>query len=260
VSIPIGIGVIVGFLVIAELGRMIVAKLFGYPPERHFIPIMKLPGIRGTTGFRLTLILAGPVTIYLTVAALAFGYFRCTGTPSQEASREVERVMERFDAVGKLQAGDLIVEVDGSPFYGGASVLSEHVESKKGAPIALTVERAGAKQSFTVNPTKSDGRLLLGIVFASKREHSTVDSLKDGFFYPAHQSARTLASFIDIFTGKDTPDAGGPVRIVQEFSSAFESSTGASVLAYAMIFGTWALMLLGLFDLVRALLLILFRS
>lgn len=261
-EVPIGIAAVVAFIVIAELGRVLVARLFSYPPERHTIPIMKLPGIRGTTGFRLMLILAGPVTVYLTVAGLAFAFFRCNGTVSPEGATHVEQVLKDFDAVGKLEPNDAIVEVDGAPFPGGADVLSDLVNAKAGAPVIVTIDRGGAKHSYTVKPTQRDGRWLLGVKLTAMRQYSTLGSLKEGVFYPTRQAARTGQELIEIIKGKDEVDAAGPVRIVEEFRSAFgpATTTGNLVLLTGMVIGTWTLILLALFDLVRALLLILFRS
>ncbi len=260
-NVPIGIGAAFAFLVIAELGRVVIARLFGYPPERHTIPIMKLPGIRGTTGFRLMLILAGPVTVYLTVAGLAFVLFRCNGMVSPEGATSVEQVMKDGGAAGTLEPNDAIVEVDGAPFPGGAATLSDLVNAKAGAPVIVTIERAGAKQSFTLKPTQRDGRWFLGVQLTAKRQHSTLGSLKEGLVYPARQAARTGQELIEIIKGTDEVDAGGPVRIVEELRSAtIETTTGNLVLITGMVVGTWTLILLALFDLVRALLLILFRS
>jgi membrane-associated protease RseP (regulator of RpoE activity) len=259
-NIPIGLGAVVAFLVIAELGRVVVARLFSYPPERHAIPIMKLPGARGTTGFRLALILAGPVTVYLAVAALAFAFFRCHGTAAPERATTIEQVIEGSGASGKLEPGDVILEVDGTAFSGGSTALTAQVAAKAGAPVAITVDRGGAKQSVTVTPTQRDGRWLLGVQLAAKRQYSTVESLEDGFWYPTKQAAQTGQGLLEIFRGTDEVDAGGPVRIVSEFRSGTELTTSNLVLLMGMIFGTWTLIALALFDLVRALFLILFRS
>jgi membrane-associated protease RseP (regulator of RpoE activity) len=259
-AIGIGLAVMVGLVVVAELGRALVAKVFGYPPERHAIPIMKLPGIRGTTGFRLTLILAGPVTAYLAVAILAFGFFRCTGTPTTDGANEITATLDGFEATRRLAAGDVVLEVDGAPFSGGAATLSQLVNAKHGAPIALTIERAGAKQIVSVAPAKHESGWRLGMVLASKREYSTTKSLGRAIVYPAEQAAATFKSLIEIFKGREEPEAGGPVRIVAEFRRAFDASLAEQIVGIAMICGTWATMLIALFDLVRALLLILFRS
>lgn len=258
-NIPLGLGFVVAFIVVAEIGRALVGKLFGYQAERHAIPIMKLPGMRGTMGFRLTLILAGPVAVYLATAVLAFAFFRCHGTEAQTA-KVVTTVQQDHDASGKIEINDVIVEVDGAPFPGGAPTLGGLVNAKAGGPINLTVERAGERKSFTLRPTKRDDKWLLGVVLAAEREYSTAGSIKQGFFYPMHQAAETGAELIKIFTRDDTPDAGGPIRLASEFRRAFETTTTELVLTTGMIFGTWTLLLLALFDLVRALFLILFRS
>lgn len=260
-NVPIGIAAVVAFLVVAELGRALVARLFGYPPERHAIPIMKLPGTRGATGFRLALILAGPVMVYLTVAGLAFAFFRSTGTVAPEGATTIEQVVPGGGATGKLEPGDVIVDVDGTAFSGGATALTALVNAKAGTAMSVTVDRNGTKHSVEVTPTQQQGRWLLGVQLAAKREYSTVGSLKEGWLYPVKQAARTGQGLLEIFQGDAETDPGGPIRIVSEFRSAFDDTTlGMRVLQTGMVFGTWTLILLALFDLVRALFLILFRS
>jgi RIP metalloprotease RseP len=45
---------------------------------------------------------------------------------------------------------------------------------------------------------------------------------RDSIRYPVEQTKVILGGFRDIFTGKEEIDAGGPVRIVSEFKSAFD--------------------------------------
>jgi regulator of sigma E protease len=47
------------------------------------------------------------------------------------------------------------------------------------------------------------------------------DATKGAFKYPVLQTERILGGFRDILVGKEAIDAGGPVRIVSEFESAF---------------------------------------
>lgn len=259
-TVGVGLAAIVGFLVIAELGRALVAKLFGYQAERHAIPIMKLPGSRGSSGFRLALILAGPVTVYLAVAALAFGFFACRGqVQPREEARTIARVMEGFHAAGQVAAGDVILEVEDRAFAGGAARLSEQVNAKGGAPVILTVERRGTKQTLTVTPTRRDDRWVLGVVLEPARDYSVGTAFRNGITHPATRAAAIFEALIALVTGRDEPDAGGPVRIVDEFRTV-EVSGADLALQLGMLFGTYTLIGLALFDLVRALLLILFRS
>jgi membrane-associated protease RseP (regulator of RpoE activity) len=261
VNIPVGLVAVVVVIVIAELGRALLGKLFGYQAERHVIPIMKLPGDRGTTGFRLALILAGPVTGYLAVAVVAFGFFRSHGSISADGATEVVRLVDGFDAASKLQIGDTITEVDGIRFDGGAEALRQRVHDKHGAPLTLQITRGGEHQTVTVAPTEKSGTWLLGISLGATREYSTLASIKEAIAYPVRQSASTFEAVIEIFKGKPEIDAGGPVRIVQEFTSASDGLSASELLLMAcMVFGTYALIALALFDLVRALFLILFRS
>jgi len=256
-NLVIAIASVVAIVVIAEVGRKLVAKLFSYPPERHAIPIMKLPGTRGTTGFRLALILAGPVTGYLAIAGLAFALFRCHGMPSSDGSTEIREVVAGSDAVTKLAPGDDLLEIDGNTFAGGSQELSSQINARRGTPVLIAYERAGVKGSATITPTQRDGRWLLGVQLAPKLERGTVKAMRAAILYPARQAANTFRDLLRIVMAEDDFEAGGPVRIVAELEPTTAESTGVQV---GLSFGVYAVMALALFDLFRALFLILFRT
>jgi membrane-associated protease RseP (regulator of RpoE activity) len=262
-GIGVGAAALVGIVLIAELGRLLLAKLFGYQAERHAIPIMKLPGMRGTTGFRLALILAGPVAGYLFVAGLAFAYAKCHGVPSDQPVVTIKSTLEGFDAHGKLFPHDVIVKIDDAPFAGGAAELTRLVTAKRGAPIMFTVRRGDDVRTVAVTPKSSEldpeRKYLVGVLLQPVLETSVGTAGRHAITYPAKQAAAILKGFIDIFAGTEQIDAGGPVRIVTEFQYAFEEPS-TQVLQLGAMLATYALLALAMFDLFRALFLILFRS
>jgi membrane-associated protease RseP (regulator of RpoE activity) len=252
------VGVVVGLVLAAELGRTLVARVFGYQPERlRVIKLMNLPGSHGSQGFRLALILAGPASAYLAIAGLAFGYFACVGQISDTPPRRVAHLPEGFDASRKLAVDDLIVEVEGKPFAGGANVLSEQVNAKRGAPITLVVERAGERRAVTLEPREIDSRWRLGVAMAPDRERKIGSALRDAIVYPAAQTGSVVKGFIEVFKGSEEAEPGGPVRIVSEFK--VDTEPGRYVLVTLLV-AIYVWIVLVLFDLVRALLLLLFRS
>ncbi|MBC8071478.1 MAG: site-2 protease family protein, partial [Deltaproteobacteria bacterium] len=48
-------------------------------------------------------------------------------------------------------------------------------------------------------------------------------ALKSALVYPIDQTKMILGGLRDIFTGKESADPGGPVRIVKEFEKAFDA-------------------------------------
>src|SRR5258706_7195147 len=61
---------------------------------------------------RFLTIFAGPATNYLAASVLAFFLFTCHGMPSTERWYGVDEVMPGYDAVGKLEPGDRILEIE----------------------------------------------------------------------------------------------------------------------------------------------------
>ncbi|MFG6445289.1 PDZ domain-containing protein [Microbacterium sp. P06] len=78
----------------------------------------------------------------------------------------VYAVSEGSAAEGVLEAGDVILAVDGEPMTETAEV-SERIAAGEGEPVELTIERAGEEQTVSVTPrqTEVDGeqRWLVGV-------------------------------------------------------------------------------------------------
>ena len=68
-------------------------------------------------------------------------------------------------STGKLEAGDVLVSVDGTPVIGGASLREAITSKKPGDPVQLVVRRDGAEISTTVTTGKApdDGRAVIGV-------------------------------------------------------------------------------------------------
>src|SRR4051812_14478832 len=64
---------------------------------------------------RFLTILAGPGTNYLSAVLLAFIFYNCHGQNSSWRWYSVAQVRDDFDAHGKPEVGDRILEVDGDP-------------------------------------------------------------------------------------------------------------------------------------------------
>ena len=204
---------------------------------------------------RFLTIFAGPATNYVSAIVLAFGLYTCHGMESVEHWWGVDEVMQGFDAQGKLQPGDRILDVDHTPILeSNGDSLVERINAKKGAPVTLTVQRAGKTLDVTIQPKLSaedakDGkpRWLLGIVpvLQSDTVHvGPVTAAGAALEYPIDQTILIGDMLGKIITGKEQADPGGPKRMIDEFHKAFEAGwvTGIKLLMVLSVY-------LGLFNL-----------
>jgi len=187
---------------------------------------------------RFLTIFAGPATNYLSAIILAFGLYYCHGKPSPD-SYHVAKLMEGYDAHGKLLPDDRILAVDhvamNSP---SAGKLSEAVHKKAGAPMVLTVARGMLTLDITITPRiATDAKTGKQIVdettgkpiyrLGIQQEPDIVDvslgdSLVSALEYPIVQTKMIGGGLYDIIFGSAKADPGGPKRIVEEFSSAWK--------------------------------------
>lgn len=155
-----------------------------------------------------------------------------------------------------------------------AAGLSDRVNAKKGAPVKLTLLRKGTQIEVAVQPKlafRDLGELadcrrirwlsrtpsactnaitpmyLMGIIPYPQPDVldvGVVESTIGAFQYPIDQTKMIAAGFYDIFTGKEDADPGGPKRIYDEFTKAWESGfvTGVKLLMLLSVY-------LGLFNL-----------
>jgi len=203
---------------------------------------------------RFVTIFAGPATNYVSAILLAFALYTCHGMDSVEQWYGVDEVMQGYDAVGKLQPGDRILEVEHASILAsrGDSLIAR-VNAKDGAPVTLTILRAGKKLEVTITPTLNKDRkegkpkYLLGIV--PQLQGDIVDvgvftAAGAALEYPIDQTKVIAAGLWKIVTGAEEADPGGPKRIVDEFRKAFKNGfvTGIKLLMMLSVY-------LGLFNL-----------
>ncbi len=255
--------VTVGVFLPHELGRYAFARLAKLPIERVRLRVLVQLGGRERLGAQLGALTAGLAAAYLGVAALAFASYSCRGVPTGEEELVVQEVLEGFDAVGKLQPGDRILAVDGEPLglLPGRQLVGR-VAAKQGAAVTLTVRRGGAPLDVTIQPTlreDPDGRPMwrLGIRQGVRPEVSTGVAIAaaSAIRAPLEQTraivADGIAAISEAFEGGEEVDAGGPVRIVDEFRGTSEQ-VSSLVWWFARSAATPVLLLLVIFDLIRA--------
>lgn len=188
---------------------------------------------------RFLTIFAGPATNYLSAIVLAFGLYTCHGVASNVSYLTVADVMKDFDASGKLESGDRILAVDGTQVYGNSSPsMTELVSAKQGAPVTLTIRRAGKDSEVAIKPVLRHGwwtdepYYLVGITRYA--EYDTVkigvgDAAKRAVIFPVIQTQRIVEGLAGIFKGTEKADPGGPKRILDEFKKAFGHSIVAGI-------------------------------
>jgi len=194
---------------------------------------------------RFLTIFAGPATNYLSAIVLAFGLYTCHGVDSREHWYGVVDVLPGYDAQGKLQAGDRIIAVDGSPILanGPGPGLTERVVAKKGAAMAITIKRDGKLIDVSITPkaakdAKGNPTYLLGITRnrqADVVDVGLIDSAGRALWYPVEQTKLITKGLYGIIAGTEKMDPGGPKRIVEEFKGAFEYSAVAGIKLLMML-------------------------
>jgi regulator of sigma E protease len=183
--------------------------------------------------------------------------FTCNGLPHWYG---VGQPLKDYDAVGKLQPGDRILELNhAAVFYGEGKTLAELVNEGRGTPLALTIERGGQRSEVTITPrlvdpsdeenaaTASEGAKSarpagspakdakdakpvervwrMGVKLENQNiDVSLFEAAKMSLEYPVAETKRIGAMLYAIAFLKEKADVGGPVRMVEEFHNAFSRS------------------------------------
>ncbi len=193
----------------------------------------------------------GGVAMYVAIAALALSYACVEGQPTGRQWYAVGKVKADFPAAGKLEPGDRIDAVDGVPIDSKES-LAARIDAKHGAPVTLSIVRAGRALDVTITPTKNLDNWVLGIIPDIERETTTAFSAAWPFAlrFPGRQVAQLAHELDEQLLGKDTADPGGPKRIYEEFphEEPFAALAWRQLLRLAVLLG----LVLVVLDLVRA--------
>jgi hypothetical protein len=243
------------------LGRYGVVRLARLPLDNPRLRLLIPVGGADRTGARLGALAAGTAAAYLAVAALVFGFATCHGLPTGRSSVVVADVMDGYPADGKLQPGDRILAVDRVPLQTGVgSSLKDLVSSKEGAPVTLTVRRADALLDVEIRleAQENDDHAvwLVGARLTHRPEVETGAAAAAGFAirFPiaaAPDAVLRLANGlfpIDV----DDEEAGGPVRIVDEFRASRSSAVSFHAWRYGLPVAAAALLVLAALDVVAA--------
>lgn len=203
---------------------------------------------------RFVTIFAGPATNYLSAIVLAMALYMCHGA-DQAHWYGVGEVKQGYDAQGKLEPGDRLLEVNHVPlFLDSGPGLVERVTSAKGAPLTLKIARHGVTMDVTIQPQLDYDRRPLNEIaklapsvapqvamivknwpdpvwrIGVKPETQylsvpvgTLDAVGLAFTYPIDQTRAIGAGLYGIVFGDEKADPGGPKRMVEEFHRAFSA-------------------------------------
>lgn len=129
-------------------------------------------------------------------------------------------------AVAGLRPGDRVVALNGQPVAAWHE-FKDGLQGSQGAPVTLTVDRAGQRQDLTAAPVLQDGEYRLGFspdLSVTVQTDSVLGAIRYGWDYNWMWLRMTGVAFQQIFSGRRSArDAvGGPVKIAQETMNTYE--------------------------------------
>ena len=173
---------------------------------------------------RLAVLFAGPFFNF--ILAFVLGVVICHFCYIDPA--EISGVAEGSAAEeAGLQAGDVIVELDGKNIYNFRELSYHIVSGKPGASIKVTYKRDGKETTVTVTPKKDEetGRYYFGVYSNNREAKNFGEELKYGFLEGRLQIKATLISLKMLFTGgASVNDLMGPVGIGNYMSDVIDEA------------------------------------
>lgn len=197
---------------------------------------------------KASIVFAGPLFNFILGILVFFCLFFFIGMAKY--SPVIHSVVKESPAVkAGLKSGDKLISL-GSNKIEIASDVSKIMKEATGKPMPIVVERDGKVLKFSITPKKSDGKFLLGIVYAPKFENYTkvgfIDAVKNSYNQTSTIVVETVKSLGEMIIGKrSSKDLGGMISIAQISGSAFEN--GFYSFMYLMAFISISLGLFNLF-------------
>jgi regulator of sigma E protease len=197
---------------------------------------------------RIATIFAGPATNWLTAILMAFILFTCAGMPESTAYYGVDQLDPAFDAAGKLQSGDRLVAINGSPVYfigpdGKRTELCTITSKLDGKPARISIIRAGKPMDVEVVPRYDEvkgekvnpdlpkecngPRYRLGINgYRAQRDRVDVgvfSAAGNAITWPAEIAYGHVNGLIKVISGQVEGQLVGPVGITSTIKKEIES-------------------------------------
>ncbi len=178
---------------------------------------------------RAAVVAAGPFANFILSVVIFAVIFMSYG--KQEVAPVVDSVVEDSAAErGGLQAGDIIVAVDGREIDSFGD-LRRIVTGSADIPLAFDVDRAGRTVTLTVTPDYREISDMFGntqrVGFVGiprsqdpanfvQREYGPVEALGEGVNETVFIAGRTIDYIWGVITGREAADQlGGPIRVAQ---------------------------------------------
>lgn len=193
---------------------------------------------------RTAIVLAGPIANLL-LAFLAFvSVFLIFGSSEPRDEAIVGGVSADMPAAAAgLQAGDLIVAVDGTPIPGW-DALAERIRASDGKALEFTVERGGETKNFTIQPQAAPRHNEFGEVLETSyfigierelepRSVGVFEAVQLGGLQTVWWIRTLVLSVFKMIGGSIPADQiGGPIMIVQ--AAGEQAQRGLEDLLYFM--------------------------
>jgi len=202
-------------------------KLLGENPHDEVPPeLLPYSFLHRPLWQRTSIVLAGPAFNFFFAVLSLFLVFAFTGLPYMPT--EIGRVVADSPAErAGLQAGDVIVAVDGTPVQRWEELASQ-IRSYEGQPLTFTVKRGDQQLKFRLAPEKKEGVNIFGqkveayqIGVASSERLATEEvgpfqAMQEGLFYSIRIAALTVQSIYKLIAREISMDTlGGPIMIAQ---------------------------------------------
>ena len=176
---------------------------------------------------RAAIVFAGPLFNLMLAIILAFVAGWSFGVESLDPAPRIGEVVEGSPAAyAGLKSGDLIVSIDAQPIENW-STLTKLINFGTGKSVMMEIDRAGQKQTLSVQPQIQESMTLTGKKFSVFRtgigpslvreEVGFLGAVEFGFLWTYDKAAATLLGISGMFMGHaSTSELAGPKFIFDQ--------------------------------------------
>ncbi len=198
---------------------------------------------------RLLTIFAGPGANYLTAVLIGVFVFSYYGLPVPTDETEIQGVLAGKPAAkAGLQAGDVVVSVDGQPLTKEIP-MTDRIKASAGKSVTLRVQRPvlgtsgqpivvdGKPQRTTldlpVTPENDGGTFRIGVQIGAGQRFERKgfgNAVAFAVRWPYEFSKQNLKAIGELLSGKQKPEVSGPVRITAEIKKSIDRGLQSALL------------------------------
>ena len=182
-------------------------------------------------------VVAGPLVNYLFAIVILVLVMLAWGAPRPQIA--IDRVLEKSPAaVGGVKAGDRLMAINGKKIRGTEHMLAM-ITASGGKPLTIKVQRDSGQSVLTVKPKPQGSSYKIGVSFrlaVTFQEISAGAALSAAVAYPWRESKKIVTGLGRLVSGKaKTDQVGGPVEIVRQLKTSFDTSIANALLFLAML-------------------------